>query len=348
MMLEKVKSDERPETVSVGSGAFAYEPVVAWERLPEGWDFHEAVGTATDSQDRVYIFTRGEHPVIVLDRDGNFLSAWGEDQFVQPHGICIGPDDMLYLSDVPDHTVRKYTPDGQLLLTLGASGQPGNSGIRDDDYRTIERPAPPFNRPTNLAVGPDGSLFVTDGYGNCCVHKFSPEGTLLFSWGEPGSGPGQFQVPHGIGIDSTGRVFIADRENSRLQLFKPDGRFLEEWTDVARPTEVFIDADDNIFVSELGFRIGMSPWMTPDPDRTGGRVSIFDCAGNLQARWGGGEDPSAPGDFFAPHDIWVDGQGSIYVSEVIMSAGRNQGIVPSDCPSVQKFIRDAQPGAHTL
>ncbi len=323
----------------VGSGDFVYVADAAWAQLPEGWSFVEVVGVATDSEDRVYVFNRGEHPVIVFGADGTFLWSWGEKCFDRPHGIWIGPDDRLSLSDDRDHTVQTYTPQGELLLTLGTSGQPSQTGVVGIDYRTITQPGPPFNLPTNLALGPSGEMYVSDGYGNSRVHKFSAEGELLLSWGEPGGGPGQFHVPHGIGVDSTGTVFVADRENSRLQLFSPDGEFLEEWTDVVRPCEVFLDRQDNVFVAELGRRAGMFAWMSPEVNSTGGRVSIFDRGGRLQSRFGGGENPCAAGDFFAPHDVWVDSQGSVYVSEVTWSAGGNRGLVPADCPSLQKFVR---------
>jgi len=324
------------DTTIVGSDKFVYEADDAWAQLPDGWTFHEAVGVATDSQDRVYVFNRGEHPLMVFDRDGRFLQSWGEGRFVRPHGIWIGPDDLLYLSDDQDHTIGKYTPEGELLLTLGTSGRASDSGVENSDYRTIKYGGPPFNQPTNLAIAPSGDLFVSDGYGNCRVHRFSPDGELLLSWGEPGTGPGEFQLPHGIGVDSKGRVFVADRENSRLQLFNSAGAFLTEWTDVARPCDVFMDDQDNVFVAELGWHAGTSD---PRPDQTGGRVSVFDREGQLLGRWGGGKNPQATGDFAAPHDIWVDSQGSVYVAEVTMSAAVSRGLVSPDCPSLQKFVK---------
>jgi len=333
-------NSSQSDAVLVGGGRFQYEAVAGWAQLPAGWSFVEATAVAVDSQDRVYVFNRGEHPVIVFDRDGKFLHAWGEGLFSRPHGISTGPDDMLYLTDDADHTVKKFTPEGKLLLTLGTSGQPSDSGIENVDYRTIKQGGGPFNLPTNSALAADGTLFLSDGYGNAQVHKFSPDGKLLLSWGEPGSGPGQFNLPHGVAVDRTGRVIVADRENSRLQLFTPEGEFIEEWTDVARPTEMFVDAEDNVFVAEVGWRAGMFPWMEPDPARTGGRVSVFNRQGELQARWGGGDDPYSPGDFFAPHGIWLDSQGSVYVAEVTWSAGGKKGIVASDCPSLRKFVRN--------
>ncbi len=134
-------------------------------------------------------------------------------------------------------------------------------------------------------------------------------------------------------------MYVADRENSRIQIFTSKGEFLAEWTDVARPMEIFIDRQDNVFVVEVGFRAGLFPWMSPPPNPTGARLSVFHRDGGLLARWGGGPNPCAPGDFFAPHDVWMDSHGDLYVGEVTMSAGGNRGLVPCDCHSLQKFVR---------
>jgi len=325
--------------VIVGLGNFRYEVHERWETLPEGWSFVEVTAVATDSRDRVYVFNRGEHPVIIIDRDGNFLSSWGEGTFVRPHGITIGPDETVYCTDDLDHTVKIFTLDGTPLRTMGTSGRPSDTGATSIDFRTIRHAGPPFHYPTNLALGPSGEMYIADGYGNARIHKFASDGRLLTSWGEPGSGPGQFRVPHGIAVDrGGGTVYVADRENSRLQLFGPDGEFLSDWPDLARPCEVFLDGDDNVYVAELGYRAGMWPGTTaPSPDSTGGRVSIFDRTGALLSRWGGGDNPCAPGDFFAPHDICVDSRGAVYVAEVVMSAGGARGLVSPDCHSLQKF-----------
>jgi DNA-binding beta-propeller fold protein YncE len=325
-------------SVSVGAGKYRYEAREQWERLPDGWSFVEIAGVATDSKDRVYVFNRGEHPVIVFDRDGRFLTSWGEGLVKRAHGIHIGPDDAVYLTDDLDHTVRKFTSEGKLLMTLGVSGRASDTGIEGIDYRTIKRAGPPFHRPTNVALSATGEIYVTDGYGNARVHKFSPDGRLRFSWGEPGSGQGQFNLPHGIAVDSDEQVYVADRENSRIQVFSPRGEFLTEWTDVARPMQVFIDAHDNVLVAEVGFRAGMFPWQTAPAHPVGARLSVFDRAGALQARWGGGDNPTAVGDFFAPHDVWADARGDLYVGEVVMSAGGNRGVVPPTCHALQKFV----------
>jgi DNA-binding beta-propeller fold protein YncE len=324
----------------VGQNGFQYRVHVGWEQLPAGWTFVEVAGVATDAAGNVFVFNRGEHPMIVFDRAGRFLRSWGEGVFVRPHGLTIGPDDAVYCVDDSGHTVRKFTPEGQLLLTLGTPGQRSDTGATTIDYRTILRAGGPFNLPTNLALSPSGEMFVADGYGNARVHRFSPEGELISSWGEPGAGPGQFHVPHGIAVDAHGTVFVADRENDRLQFFTPEGTFLGQWTDIARPCQVFFDVAGNVFVAELGYRAGMFPGTEPPPGNpTGGRMSVFNAAGELQARWGGGDQPCQPGDFFAPHDVWVDRFGDLYVGEVTWSAGANRGVVPPDCHSLQKFVR---------
>ena len=338
MLLQKHSG--RAAAASGPGWEFGYEANEHWAQLPAGWNWTEVTAVAADKQDRVFVFNRGEHPVMVFSPEGAFLFSWGEGVFARPHGLFIGPDDAVYCTDDLDHTVRKFTPEGRLLLTLGASGQPSDTGATSVDYRTILRVGPPFHYPTNLALSPAGEMYVSDGYGNARVHKFSSDGRLLFSWGEPGSGPGQFLVPHGVAVDRHGTVYVADRENSRIQLFTSEGRFLSEWTDVARPCQVFIDGEENVYVAELGFRAGMWPGTAaPAPDAPGGRVSIFDRNGQLRARWGGGENPCAPGDFFAPHGIWCDSRGDIYVAEVTMSAGGNRGLVPPTCHTLQKFVR---------
>ena len=210
--------------------------------MPDGWRFVEVAGVATDSHDRVFVFNRGEHPIIIFDREGRFIGSWGENLFARPHGITIGPDDAVYCTDDLDHTVKKFTPAGELVGMLGKSGCPSDTGATSMDFRTICHAGPPFHYPTNLALAADGSFYIADGYGNARVHRYSPDGTHLSSWGEPGGAPGEFRVPHGIAVGPDGTVVVADRENNRLQFFSPDGSFLEEWTDVARPCQVLVDA----------------------------------------------------------------------------------------------------------
>ena len=278
--------------------ACGYQADIHWAKLPSGLTWHEVTGVATDGEDRVYVFARGEHRVMIFSADGRFLSSWGEGVFTRPHGITVH-EDALYCCDDLDHTVRKFTLDGRLLMTLGTSGQASDTGATSLDFRTIRRAAGPFHYPTNLAVSPDGSLYISDGYGNARVHHFSSAGELLHSWGEPGDGPGQFRLPHGIAVDGRGTVYVADRENSRVQRFTPEGRFLAEWTDVARPCQVRIDREGQVWVAELGFKAGMWPGTSapaaPRPE-AGSAFSIARAvAGTLGRRY----ESRRSGRFFA-------------------------------------------------
>ena len=157
--------------VAVGTAPYTYEVAEGWGVLPDGWSFREAAAVGTDSNDNVYVFNRGEHPMIVFDREGNFLRSWGEGLFPRAHGVTMGPDDTIYCTDDGDHTVRKCKLDGTVLFTLGLSGK--HAPFMSGD---------PFNRCTHVAIDPaNGDLYVSDGYGNARVHKYSPDGKLLFS-----------------------------------------------------------------------------------------------------------------------------------------------------------------------
>lgn len=273
-------------TRTVGSGDFTYAPVDGWGTGPDGHAFGLVSAAVTDSQDRVYVFDRAPQPaVLVFDREGTFLRSWGEDIFTSPHGMWIDADDILYLTDNADHTVRMCTTGGDVLRTWGAAGQTGADGE-------------PFNRPTWAMTGPSGALYVTDGYGQARVHKFAASGELLCSWGSPGAGPGQFDLPHSVWVDRQERVFVVDRENSRIQIFDSDGRYLSEWTGFHRPQDIFIDSDDTVYVAEVGQR-----------------VSVLTLEGELLGVIGGPGD--LPGQFReAPHSVWADSRGDLYVGEV--------------------------------
>jgi DNA-binding beta-propeller fold protein YncE len=165
---------------TVGSGNLLFEPVENWEKLPPGWEFIDVAGVAVDSRDNVYAFNRSEHPVVVFDRDGNFLRSFGEGQFSdRPHGVHISPDESIYCVDDGLHTIQKFALDGKLLMTLGSPNQPAPKWQ-----------GKPFNRPTHVAVSQrTGYLYVSDGYGNSRIHKFTPDGRHVLSWGEPGIDP---------------------------------------------------------------------------------------------------------------------------------------------------------------
>jgi DNA-binding beta-propeller fold protein YncE len=315
-----------------------YAVVEGWEQLPSGFEHRDVAGVAVDGEDRVFLICRGDHPVLVYDQKGNFLRSWGEGDFTyRTHGISVGPDGTVYCTDDGNHTVRRFTPEGKLLMTLGTLNTPSDTGYDGKDTKTVSKPGAPFNRPTNLAVGPKGDLYVSDGYGNCRVHQFSPTGTLKRSWGVPGQGPGQFLLPHGIAVAADGRVFVCDRENDRIQIFSPDGESLSEWTDTRRPTHLVFDATGRAHVSELWWQPGQtSRRYGPAGSIRSGRVSVHDGNGSVIARWGG-PDPTAAGSFAAPHGIAVDSRGDVYVSEVTWTFAASRGHVPLGTHAFQKF-----------
>lgn len=324
-------------------GGLEYRVVEGWEgALPEGFTHNDVVGLGVDSRDRLFALTRGQARVLIFDRDGTYAGSWGEGFLTErTHGLTIAPDDSVFVVDEGSEVVYKFTPDGDLLLTIGNKGVASDTGYDGSTIESIARGGPPFNRPTNVAIAPSGELYVSDGYGNARVHRFSASGELLQSWGEPGNGPGQFHLSHGVAVAPDGRVFVADRENDRVQIFDADGRYLDEWRQVQRPTNVEIGADGRVYVSELWWRPGDRSLLDGSiPGEHPGRVSVLDLGGNVLARWGG-PDRCAPGNFVAPHDICVDSRGDVYVGEVTWTFGIRPGHVPEGCHSLQKFTPTA-------
>ena len=316
----------------LGSGEHRYRVVENWAKLPEGWEFRDVAAVAVDSKDRVYAFNRGEHPIIVFDRAGNFLRSWGEGAFPRAHGIHIDAEDNLYLTDDGGHFVRKCTTEGKVLMELGVPGTatPYMSGR-------------PFHRCTHTALSPKGEIYVSDGYGNAKIHKYSPDGKLLQSWGEPGTDPGQFNVPHNIATDPEGWVYVADRENHRVQVFDGNGKYETQWNFLHRPCGLCMvqgTAQPNFYIGELG------PGMTVNRNHPniGPRLSIVDGTGKTIARLGGEAGPGLEaGKFVAPHGLAVDSRGDIYVGEVSYTEFPRlfpeAGAIPFRMRSLQKLER---------
>ena len=276
---------------TVGTGKYTYELVEGWGRLPEGWVLGQTA-IVTDSQDRVYLFNRSDHPLVVMDRDGNFLTSWGEGTLPDAHGMFIDAEENIYMPVKNSHVVLKYSSSGNLLMTLGTWDQPSDTGWSGVTTDIVKQAAGPFHRPSDVALSPEGDLYISDGYGNSRVHKFTGDGRLLFSWGAPGkTGPGEFHVPHGVWVHTDGRVFVADRENHRIQIFTPDGEFLTQWTDFSRPCDIYIDGDETVFVPELD-----------------AFMSVLSIDGRLLARWSGPTEAGA-------HAIWVDSHGDLYINQ---------------------------------
>ncbi len=295
-------------TAIFGSGDYRYRVLEGWAKWPEEWQLGDVAAVGVDHDDRVYAFHRGDHPMVVFDRDGNYLRSWGDGVFKRAHGIHMGPDDTIYLTDDGDHTVRKCTLDGKVLLTIGIPGDaaPFMSGE-------------PFRRCTHTALSPNNEIYVSDGYGNARIHKYTQDGKRIKSWGEPGSGPGQFNLPHNISCDEDGWVYVADRENHRIQVFDGNGRFETQWHDLHRPSGMYMPPGKCpiCYVGEIGpnyeFNRG-APNLGP-------RLSILSNEGRLIARIT--KTPAAgtgPGQFISPHGIAVDSHGDLYVGEVSYTA----------------------------
>jgi sugar lactone lactonase YvrE len=303
----------------------SYAVVEGWGKLPAGWGYVEATSVAVDRQDRVHVYNRGEHPVIVFDRDGNFVRSWGEGDTTRAHGITIGPDDSVWLTDDGAHTIRQFTSEGKLLLTIGTGGKPAEP-----------HSGKPFNRPTHVALCPrTGDLYISDGYGNSRVHKYDPAGRLQLSWGEPGTDPGCFNIPHNITTDADGLVYVADRENHRVQIFDGRGRFQGQLVNLHRPCGLVADRRNGgrLFVGELPSHLPVNAAVP----NLGARVSIVTLKGDLVDRFGGRFAGEAPGEFVAPHGVAVDSRGDVYVAEVSYTAKGRHETPPREIRSLQKF-----------
>ena len=323
-----------PHRVPAGGGEAAaatrsgrYQVVHGWPHLPPGELLGQVSGVGVDSRGRVIVFRRAQRnwplndsmitdsilapTVLAFDAaSGRQAGAWGAGRFAMPHGLTVDAEDNVWVTDVALHQVFKFTRDGALLLALGERGVPGDDSAH-------------FNRPTDVAVAPDGSFYVSDGYRNSRVIRYSKEGRYLFSWGRRGSGPGEFNVPHGIARDAMGQLYVADRGNARIQVFDSAGRFLAEWkrAELGRPWAVRVGADGDLYVADGGDM----PATPPDRarilrlTRRGRVVETFGSFGNYD------------GQFVWPHALAVAPDGTVYVADV--STGMR----------VQKFVASSTP-----
>ena len=256
--------------VAAQSLANPYRLLERWPDLPlsmNGGEWGETIGVDHDADGNVWVLHRcfgseppgaatcvgreDRPPILKFDRAGQLLDSWGEGRFAFPHGFHVDPDGNIWATDANGrdtmlglsaagrgHQVFKFSPSGELLLTLGHAGVAGNGPDT-------------FDRPTDVAVASNGDIFVTDGHGpNNRVVKFSKEGQFITTWGRMGSAPGEFDQPHTLSLDSRGRVFVGDRSNGRVQIFSADGEFIEQWTQFGRPSGMFISDDDILYVTD--------------------------------------------------------------------------------------------------
>ncbi len=314
--------------VELGSGEYVYETSGEdWGNLQPDATYKEATAVVVDAKDNVFVFNRGTHPMIVFNSDGDIQDTWGHGEFTNPHGVTIGPDGSVYTVDNGDHTVKKFTPKGEKLSEIQAQ------------HPAKEMSGDPFCRPAHLAIdAKTGNMLVADGYSNARVHKYDPEGRLIMSWGESGTGPGQFNIVHNLIVDDDGLVYVADRENQRVQVFDTEGKFVTQWNDMSRVAAICMDAEGDdplIYLGEYFCGIGSNTMGT----NLGPRVSVMNRNGDVLARVGTDSFGDEPGRFYSPHGIAVDSKGDLYVAEVSWSDYGSQMDPPRELRSMQKLIR---------
>lgn len=297
-----------------------YEVEPDWPQRPAEFGTAAVPGLAVDAADNIWVFTRTKPPVQVYRPDGTFVKAWGEDIIETAHHMKIDREGHIWLADIGRHTVEKFTPEGERLLTIGTPGVAG----RDQTH---------LNKPTDMAIAPGGDVFVTDGYGNNRVVHFDREGRYIKEWGQLGTGPDDFSLPHAIVMDSQGLLYIADRNNVRVQVYDQRGQLVDSWQHLLVPWGFWLTENDDIWVC------GSSPmpWQThPDyPDAPLGCppkdqvIMRFKPGGKLQQLWTipkGKDGQEQPGDLNWVHAVAMDSQGNLYAGDII---GQR----------VQKFVR---------
>ncbi len=285
-----------------GSGSHTYELVRDWPKMPKGQSLGVVSRVATDSQDRVYVFQRKDPPVVVFDRDGNYLGTWGIGAIKEAHGLKI-VNDIAFTTDRPDSVCVSFTLDGRPLMVLGRRGVHSDTGNVKSPW-LAERAGGPFNHPTEMMPHPNGDIYVTDGYRNCRVHRFSSDGRLKESWGTPGKGDYEYHLPHSIAIDGNGTLYIADRANRRIKLLTPDGQLLGMWTGMGGPNDISLGKDGIFYIAEQEY------------DDKPAYICLRDNAGNVLTRL----------ETRHVHGVGVDSRGDIYAGLTVDQ-------------SVDKFVR---------
>ena len=306
---------------------FAYEELADWGQLPDGWTLREVVDVAVDAQDRVYVFTAANIRSSFSSRTVRSWTPGARGCSCARTALTIVEEDgveLLYCVDDDGHWIGKFTLDGELLSQIGQRGEGAPAGSGE-----------PFNRPTKVAVDPaSGELYISDGYGNARVHKYTADGERLFSWGDYGTGPGEFNLPHSVCTDSAGKVYVADRESHRVQIFDADGNFLDQWNNMHRPCGLCI-RDDLVYVGQLPTHLDVNA----DYPNIGACITVHDLSGRQLARIGDARAGLGPNQYTAPHGIAVDSHGDIYVGEVSYTAWVRRYGLDHEVRSFRKLVR---------
>lgn len=288
-----------------------YEVDKTWPQRPDTYEPAAVPGIAVDSKDQIWVFTRSKPPVQVYSQSGKLIRAWGDDTVGNAHHIKIDHDGNIWLADIGWHVVRKFSPGGEILLTIGT---PGEKGV-DKTH---------LHAPTDMAITPAGEVFVADGYGNNRVVHFDAKGKYVKEWGQLGVGPNDFSLPHAIALDSQGRLYVADRNNQRVQVYSQAGKLLDSWQHVVCPWGFCVTARDEIWVAGCS----PMPWRT-DPKYPGAPLSCppkdqlvmkFNTAGKVLQLWTipkGEDDKEQPGDVNWLHTVAVDSTGHLYLGDII-------------------------------
>lgn len=288
-----------------------YEVDAHWPQKPAHFEWKAMPGVAVDRNDQVWAFTRSNPPVQVYGADGHLVRAWGQDTIKTAHHIKIDRDENVWIADIGNHVVRKFSPTGQVLLTLGIIGKPG-----DDESH--------LDQPTDMAIAANGDIFVSDGYGNNRIVHYNARGEFVKQWGSLGPGPNQFSIPHAIAIDSKGRLYVADRNNVRVQVYDQQGTLLDSWRNLIVPWGFWITPKDEIWICG----VSPMPWRE-DPAYPGAPLSCppkdqilmkFNTDGKLLQLWTipkGADKHERPGDVNWIHAMALDSTGNIYVGDII-------------------------------
>lgn len=304
------KCDNNSRTTSNESPQVNYELIKDWPQLLPGYNLGQPTGIGIDTSNHIFIFHRAGRrwtepfpdsaislpTILELDNgSGKILNSWGANYFIMPHGLTVDRNNNVWVTDVGLHQVLKFSHDGRLLMKLGVPKVQGNDSLH-------------FNLPTDVAVDNDGSFYVSDGYGNSRVVKFSATGKYLFQWGKHGNKPGEFNIPHAISLDNNGNVFVADRENNRIQVFDSTGIFIKELMNnekVAQIPSLTLDNNQHLFAVDYDFK---------DTIVNGSTIFCYDSTGKIFLKFSGaGTNKRAVGWF---HDIAVDRDGNVYAGDI--------------------------------
>ena len=215
-----------------------YHPVPHGLKIPADQEMGAPSSVVWTTKNTLLVFNRGPNPLMEFKPDGSFVRSWGQGEYVRPHGMRLDPDGNIWITDVNGHTVTKMNPDGDVLMTLGEHGRAGEpqDGL--------------LHEPTDLTVNAAGEIFVLVGHGRGTPQlvKFAPDGSLMKTWGGPGTGPGEFDTPHSIVVDEAGLIYVADRQNRRVQIFDADGAYVEEWAYKGLPCGLHFHTDGQLYM----------------------------------------------------------------------------------------------------